>query len=310
VIISASRRTDIPAFYSEWFYNRIKEGFVLVRNPMNMHQVSKIDLNRDAVDCIVFWTKNPEKMYPNLHLLQDYQYYFHFTINPYDFEIEQSVSRKASIIHIFKRLSDRIGSNRVIWRYDPILLNQKMDVPYHIKYFDILAAKLHGYTHKCIISFVDFYRKAEKNLNHLGVCRIDDQQKRDLAGTLVQIAKSYHLKIEACAEDLDLCAYGLEQAKCVDPILIEELLGEKIWAPKDRNQRKSCGCLASVDIGAYNTCVHGCLYCYANYSQEAVQRNIKNYDENSPLLCSKLSKEDKVMVKEAKSCVQRQKSLF
>jgi len=310
LIISASRRTDIPAFYSDWFYKRIQEGYVMVRNPMNIHQISKVSLSREVVDCIVFWTKNPEKMMSKLYLIDEYAYYFQFTLNPYDSRIETRVPKKARIIDIFKKLSDKIGPQRVIWRYDPILITHHINEEYHVKYFEILASKLHNYTTKCVISFVDFYSKAQRNLKNLGAYEIRDQDKIRIALKLDEIAKAYSLKLETCAEDLDLSEYGIEHSKCIDPDLIGNLLGVKFKTEKDKNQRKLCGCAASVDIGAYNTCGHACLYCYANYSGNAVNRNMAGYNPDFPLLCSRLTSEDVISEKNAASCAVLQKSLF
>lgn len=294
MIISASRRTDIPAFYSDWFFNRMQEGFALVRNPMNPHQVRKVSLNREAVDCIVFWTKNPESMLPKLCLLDEYPCYFQFTLNPYDMNLEPGVPRKSKVIDSFKRLSDRIGPERVIWRYDPVILTDALDVSYHEKYFDVLAGKLHDYTTKCIMSFVDYYKKVDKSFKENGIAELDDAKKRELAHKFAVSAEKYDLKLETCAEEIDFSDMGIGHARCVDPALIEKLIGVKIKADKDRNQRKPCGCISSVDIGAYNTCGHGCLYCYANHSMDSVRRNCSNYDENSPLLCSRLTEADRV----------------
>lgn len=302
MIISASRRTDIPAFYSDWFCKRIQEGYVLVRNPMNIHQVSKVSLKREAVDCIVFWTKNPENMLPKLDLIKDYQYYFQFTLNPYNKAIEVNVPRKIKVIDTFRRLSDKIGPDRVIWRYDPIILNADIDINYHEKYFEVLAKKLNGYTSKCVISFIDYYKKIDKKFKEYGINEIDDATKRVIAEKIADISKAYNIKVETCAEDIDLDEFGIGHTRCIDPVLIESLLGMKINLKKDLNQRKACGCITSVDIGAYNTCTHNCIYCYANYSSKIVKRNIKNYDINSPLLCSRLTENDKIIEKRYESC--------
>ena len=162
MIISASRRTDIPTYYSEWFLNRIKDGFVYVRNPMNVHQISKISLSPDVVDGIVFWTKNPVPMLDKLYNLQDYAYYFQFTVNSYGKDIEANIPSKNDIIvPAFRELSRIIGAEKVIWRYDPIMLTSKYTIDYHVNYFNELAKRLSGYTHKCVISFVDFYRNTQ-----------------------------------------------------------------------------------------------------------------------------------------------------
>ncbi|AFK86390.1 MULTISPECIES: DUF1848 domain-containing protein [Thermoanaerobacterium] len=292
MIISVSRRTDVPAFYSDWFYNRVKDGYVLVRNPFNHHQISKVSLSLDAVDCFVFWSKNPENMIGNLHIIDNYPFYFQFTLNPYDDKVEKGVPKKSKIIDTFKRLSDKIGPNRVIWRYDPIIIAEAISEKYHYKYFEVLASKLKGYTSKCIISFVDFYPKVKKSLEKIGAFEISDEDKIRIAKRLGEIAETYSLKIETCAEKIDLSQFGIEHGRCVDPNLIKEISGRDIKDEKDKNQRKACGCAASVDIGAYDTCLHGCIYCYANYSSRVVNGNMTLYDVNSPLLCSSITDED------------------
>lgn len=294
MIISASRRTDIPAFYSDWFLRRIQEGFALVRNPMNPHQVSKVSLKRDDVDCIVFWTKNPANMLPYLDLLGDYPYYFQFTLNPYNQELEPGVPPKSYIIDTFKRLSDKLGQNRVVWRYDPIVVNETMDVSWHEQSFGMLAGKLHGYTAKCIISFVDYYKKLDKSFKANGIVELDDGRIIELAVRLSAISKEYGLKLETCAEEIDLSGMGIDHAHCIDPELIGDITGIHIRDEKDHNQRKPCGCIPSVDVGMYNTCRHGCLYCYANHSVDSVRRNTACYNVNSPVLCSELAVNDKV----------------
>ena len=173
MILSASRRTDIPTYFSEWFFNRIKDQYVLVRNPMNIHQVSKINLNPEVIDGIVFWTKNPKPMLNKLNNLKDYTYYFQFTLNAYDNNIERNIpSKNKVIIPIFQELSDIIGPDRVIWRYDPIFINNKYTIDYHIKYFEILARRISPYTKKCIISFLDIYKKIENNIEALSIYKI------------------------------------------------------------------------------------------------------------------------------------------
>ena len=170
MIISASRRTDIPTYYSEWFMQRIKEGYVLARNPMNAHQVSRISLNPEVVDGIVFWTKNPLPMLDKLPLLKDYMYYFQFTLNGYEQDVEAGVPPKDKfIVPGFQRLSDMLGPERVIWRYDPILLNNKYTFNYHVQRFAELAKQLAPYTKQCTISFLDMYAKTERNMQGLAV---------------------------------------------------------------------------------------------------------------------------------------------
>ncbi len=307
MIISASRRTDIPTYYSEWFFNRIKEGYVLVRNPMNAHQISKISLNPDVVDGIVFWTKNPSPMLDKLNLLKDYMYYFQFTLNAYGQDIESGVPIKNSVIvPSFQKLSELIGPDRIIWRYDPIFLNKKYTVEYHIRYFEKLAKKLSPYTKKCTISFLDFYRNMEKNIASLSVQKFTPEVQELLAKTLVEIAKSYGLKMDTCAEGIDLQKYGIDHARCIDDRLLGKLLNCPLKVRKDKNQRLECGCIESLDIGAYNTCKNGCRYCYANYSAKAVCTNVSQHNVNSPLLIGEVGPNDKITERKMHSCVENQ----
>lgn len=308
MILSVSRRTDIPAFYSEWFYNRVKEGFVYVRNPMNIHQVSKIAINPKIVDCIVFWTKNPEKMLSRIDELEDYNYYFQFTINPYSKELELQVPKKNKIIETFKKLSDKIGKNRVIWRYDPILITDKIDINYHIKYFEEIAKRLFLYTNKCIISFIDNYKKTEKNLEGTGTRELSDDEVFYISQEIMKIAHTYNIQIESCAEKYNLNDIGIKHGKCIDNVLIENIIGCPLEAKKDKNQRQECGCIESIDIGEYNTCLHNCLYCYANFNKEQVLRKREKHDPKSPLLIGHITKED--IIKEREVCSLKREWLF
>ncbi len=294
MIISVSRRTDIPAFYSDWFFNRIREGYVLVRNPFAAGQVSRISLKREKVDCFVFWTKNPEKMLPDLDLIKDYPFYFQFTLNPYGMEFERNVPDKTRVSDTFLRLSDKLGPKRVIWRYDPVIINDAFSVERHEECFGKLADKLCAYTSKCIISFVDYYKKIDKAFKTNAIQELQEEKIKEAAKKISVIGNTYGLKLETCAEKTDLWEYGIGHACCIDPELITEITGTPVRYKKDANQRKECGCAASVDIGAYNTCIHGCLYCYATYSKASVDRNRAGYDPDSPLLCSSLKITDKI----------------
>ncbi|HVJ48437.1 MAG TPA: DUF1848 domain-containing protein [Desulfitobacterium sp.] len=310
LILSVSRRTDIPAFYSEWFFNRLKEGYVLVRNPLNAHQVSKVNLSPQVIDCIVFWTKDPTPMLDRLALLSEYTYYFQITINGYDHKIERNLPAKDVIIDAFIRLSKQIGKKKVIWRYDPIIFTEEIDLAYHQKKFAMLAAKLAGYTQRCVISFVDSYQKSEKNMRHIGMRKIDESKMVEIGSQLAAIAQQYNISLETCSEVIDLASAGIKHSKCIDDQLISEILGAKIKVEKDKNQRQACGCVASVDIAAYNTCHHGCLYCYANYSDTAVKNNVSRHNPQSPLLIGELGSEDKVTDRKMISYIQRQLNLF
>ena len=302
MILSVSRRTDIPNYYSEWFYNRIKAGFVYVRNPMNPHQISKIDLSPEVVDCIVFWTKNPEPMLDRLDELAAYPYYFQFTLTGYGKDMECGVPhKKEKMIPVFQRLSDRIGSRRVIWRYDPILFTETYTPEYHLKAFSQIADALKGYTHKCVISFVDIYAKNKKQMEELHAYELKETDLMDFAEKLSEMAKKNGMTVASCAEHTDLTECGIAPGCCIEKALIEELAGYPIKAAKDKNQRPACGCVESVEIGTYDTCKNGCRYCYANVSKERVRQNCEKYDSNAPLLCGVLNKEDRITERKVKS---------
>lgn len=295
MILSVSRRTDIPSYYAEWFYNRIKEGFVCVRNPMNLHQVSEIRLTPDVVDCIVFWTKNPLLMMEKLDELRAYPYYFQFTLTGYGNDVEANLpDKKTMIIPMFQELSNRIGRERVIWRYDPIFFSDRYTVEYHIETFRAMAEALNGYTDKCVISFLDIYAKIRKNMESLSYYELEESELRSFAKEISRIAEQNHICVGSCAEKIDLEDCGIVHNCCIDKRLIEKLIGCELKVGKDKNQRKECGCVESIDIGTYNTCRNGCAYCYANLGAKNVERNAAKYDPASPLLCGCIGEEDKV----------------
>ena len=311
MIISASRRTDIPSYYSAWMINRLKEKYVLVRNPMNIHQVSKIDLSPRVVDAIVFWTKNPTIMLPYLDQIKDYTYYFQFTLTAYGPDVEKNLpSKNKIIIPTFQRLSREIGKERIIWRYDPIFFNEQYSMEYHCKYFEVLASKLSDYTEKCTVSFMDMYRNTEKNVRGLSIVKDTYEMQVELLQRFVEIAKKYGLYIDTCAEIGNFHNIGVEHAHCIDRERIERIGGFKLNVDKDRNQRAECGCVASIDIGAYNTCKNGCLYCYANYSSKTVEKNFGMHNPDSPLLFGEIDDTDVIKERKVKSLIDNQMSLF
>lgn len=311
MIISASRRTDIPSYYSEWLINRLKEKYVLVRNPMNIHQVSKIGLSPDVVDAIVFWTKNPTPMLSYLDQINDYTYYFQFTLSAYGPDVERNLpSKNKIIIPTFQQLSKEIGKEKVIWRYDPIFFNEQYSIEYHCKYFEVLASKLGDYTEKCTVSFMDMYRNTERNVKPLSIVKDTYEMQVELLQRFVEIAKEYGLYIDTCAEIGDFNNIGVEHAHCIDRERIERIGGFKLNVDKDTNQRAECGCVASIDIGAYNTCKNGCLYCYANYSSNTVEKNFGMHNPKSPLLFGEIDSTDVIKERKVKSLINNQMNLF
>lgn len=313
MILSVSRRTDVPNYYSDWFYNRIKEGFLYVKNPMNAHQISRIELSPRVVDCIVFWTKNPMEMMVRLDELKDYQYYFQFTLTGYGRDIEPGLpNKKRVLIPVFQRLSKMIGKNKVIWRYDPILLNDKYTIEYHIRAFTTIAEALKDYTEKVIISFVDIYAKTQRNTKDLNIKNVSSEDMKSVAGKLAEIAHNNGLEIESCAEAIDFEEVGIKHGCCIDKNLIEQIIGYPLKGTKDKNQREECGCFESVEIGTYNTCKNGCKYCYANYNERQVICQTQLYDPESPILCAVIDEEngDKINIRKVESLKENQISFI
>ena len=311
MILSVSRRTDIPGYYLDWFFNRIKEGWLYVRNPLNSRQVSKIILSPDVVDCIVFWTKNPEPMLTRLEELKGYSYYFQFTLTPYGKDIEPYVPhKKEQIIPIFRKLSEKIGKERVVWRYDPILFNDVYTEEYHHKAFSQIAEALNGYTEKCVISFVDIYAKNKRELEALQLKEKSEQEIREFVKFLSDTAKQYGIQVNACAEGQDFSDCGVEKSSCIDKELIERITGSKLKVSKDSGQRAECGCVESIEVGAYDTCLNGCRYCYANVSRKKAEENYQKYDSKAPILCGAISPEDKITERKVKSLKDNQLDIW
>lgn len=311
MIISASRRTDIPTYYSEWFFNRLREGYVLVRNPMNARQISRISLSPEAVDGIVFWTKNPVPMLSRLGELEPYPYYFQFTLTAYGRDVEPNLPGKNGVlIPAFQELSRMAGRERVVWRYDPIFLSDRYTVEYHCRYFRVLAAKLGEYTEKCTVSFLDFYRSTARNMRSLHIREMTAAQQREMMERFSEIAGEYGLYIDTCSEAISLEDLGVSHASCVDRERLERIGGYRLKVGRDRNQREECGCAASVDIGAYDTCGNGCLYCYATDSPPRAAERVRAHRPDSPILFGTVGPEDVIREREAVSLREQQLSLF
>ena len=294
MILSVSKRTDIPAFYSEWFIDKIQKGYVCVRNPMNREQISRIALDPKLIDCIVFWTKNPERMLPYLDILdkRGFLYYFTFTLNYYGPDIEPNLANIQNRIETFIKLSKKIGKERVIWRYDPIVITKTYTPHWHAKCFDTLCNILADYTEKAVVSIVDIYPNKNQNiLNQHGFRVMDAQEKYDLFQNLADSAIAKHgLTLATCAEDIpEISKLGIIKNRCVDPDLISRLAGKPFNTPKSNYaNRSNCGCCENIDIGTYDTCTHGCIYCYACKDKTVIKNRIANYDPKSDILCDKI----------------------
>lgn len=304
MIISASRRTDIPAFYARWFIQRIRAGSCTVPNPFNADQVTHVSLAPEQVDAIVFWTRNPRPLFPYLADLdaRGYRYYFQYTLTGYPRTIDPFSPPPTAAIQTFRALAERIGPQRVIWRYDPILIGQATDPEYHRLAFERLAEALSGCTRRVVVSWLDVYAKARKRLAAMeSACAgltwtKDDLQASqnplpaplgDLMNSLTTCAGKHGMEIQSCAEASDLRPFGIQPGKCIDANLLQRVFGLDIPYAKDPNQRPACGCIAAKDIGMYDSCLFGCVYCYATSSFERARRN---YDSHNPAGASLLAR--------------------
>ncbi len=300
MIINTGCRTDIPAFYSKWLINRIREGYVLVRNPYNPNQVTRYNLSPDVVDCLAFCTKNPEPMLKYLDEIDKYKQYWFVTITPYGKDIEPNVPNKEKVIESFKKLSKHIGVDAIGWRYDPIFIGNNFDVNKHIYYFEKIAKELKNYTHNCTISFLDLYEKVKRNAPEIKPPNHEEQIQ--IAKVFSKIGKENNMVIHSCCEKTYLSQYGLKCNGCMSKEIVEKAIGCNLNPPNSRkNLRESCNCLMGNDIGAYNTCGHLCKYCYANANKGFVIENMKKHNDNSPFLIGGSEEGDKITVAKQKS---------
>lgn len=297
MIINTGQRTDIPAFYSEWFINRIKEGFVYVRNPYYPKLVTKYILDPSVVDCICFCTKNPHNMLDKMEYLEKFNQLWFVTITPYGKDIEPNVPNKHQIIDEFIKLSNIVGKDKVIWRYDPIFINEKYSITYHIRAFETMCSKLTNHTNTCVISFIDLYQKVIKNFK--GVKEVTDEEKQLIGKNFFEIANKYNITLQTCCEGDLLTKFSILNVGCQNKDVIEKATNLTLEIPKNiKPARELCDCLLGNDIGQYDTCNHGCIYCYANYNKKNVIENMKKHNPNSHILIGKI--EDSDIVKEAK----------
>jgi hypothetical protein len=291
VIISASRRTDIAAFYGSWFMNRIRAGFCTVPNPMKPRQVSRISLLPADVDAIVFWTRNPRPLFPHLAELdrRGFRYYFQVSLLGYPRAIDPKSPGVAAAVAAIRELSCRIGAERVIWRYDPIVFSDLTPPQYHLEQFNRLANQLSGATRRCVISAVDVYRKLAGRLKTLqdtpaAFTPVDDRALHVLLEQLARSAEARGLEITSCAEAEDWTPWGVRPGKCIDGALLNRVFGLQLSDKKDLRQREACGCVESRDIGMYDTCTFGCVYCYATTSFERARDRLARHDPEATSL--------------------------
>lgn len=294
MIISASRRTDIPAFYAEWFIRRIRDGYCTVPNPYNRQQIGHVSLNPEDVDVIVFWTRNPKPLMAHLNELDQrgFRYYFLYTLLGYPRQIDTKGPERETAIKIFRQLADQIGPERVIWRYDPIVFSQLTGAQFHKQNYSEIAEELRGYTQRSVISVMDVYNKFRKrldSLNQQGIGIIDrdglpSPRYDALMESIAQTAQENGMEIFSCSEERDLISYGISPGKCIDDDYIEKTFNIEVGQKKDPGQRKACGCVVSKDIGMYDTCLFGCQYCYATGNFGRAKENYDNHNPASPSL--------------------------
>lgn len=294
MIINISGRTDIVAFYTPWFMNRYKEGFVDVRNPFNPHQISRIYF--DKVDLIVFCTKNPK---PILNYIKEINkpILFFVTLTPYKKDIEPNVIEKKDVIESIKYLSNIIGKENIIIRYDPIFISDKYTIEYHIKAFSKICLLLHNYVDKIIISFLDEYKNVIKNYNILNYKQFSENDYKEIGKNFGEIAKQYNMIVQTCCEQRNLSEFGFSIGDCISNDLAYKLTGKTYKKWKARKS-ENCNCVKMIDIGVYNSCKHYCKYCYANYDEQKVKYNYNNHNVNSSLLIGNIKDDDIIKIKD------------
>ena len=296
MILNVSGRTDIVAFYSDWFMNRLKEGFIDVRNPFNPKLVSRI--NMEDVDLIFFCTKNP---IPILDKIKDInkKVYFHVTLTPYRKDIEPNLPPKKEIIEAIKKLSNIIGKENIVVRYDPVFLNDNYTLEYHKKAFEKVCSLLDGYVNKILISFIDTYKNVEKNMNILKIKDFKEEDYKEIGTSFSKSAKDHGMVVHTCFEKRDLTEYGFIKDECMSRELAFKLTGNiyKKWYAR---KNVPCKCVEMVDIGVYNSCKHFCKYCYANYDEKQVIGNFNNHNPNSSLLVGELKEDDIIKIRKVK----------
>lgn len=293
MILNVSGRTDIVAFYSEWFMNRYKEGYIDVRNPFNPKMVSRIYF--EDVDAIMFCTKNPIPILKHLEFINK-PILFHVTLTPYKNDIEPNVPVKKEIINAIKELSSIVGIDNLYVRYDPILLSEKYNVEYHIKAFDKMCSLLDGYVKQIIVSFIDDYKNVRNNSNVLNHCDFKEEDYRIIGTSFSDSAAKHGMTVQTCFEERNLSEYGFKVGECISHELAYHITGKtyKNWTAR---KEQKCNCVQMVDIGVYNSCKHFCKYCYANYDERKVNYNFSNHNPNSSLLIGELNDDDVIKVR-------------
>jgi hypothetical protein len=291
MILNTGGRTDTVQYYTKWLLKRFEEGYVLSRNPLFPNKVTRYELTPDKVDCVVFCSKNYEPILNDLTgITSRFNTYFHYTITAYGKDIEPGVPDIEKSMETLKKLSAIVGKQRIAWRYDPVLLTEKYTIQSHLETFEMMTKELAPYVDRCIFSFVEMYKKLKTNMPEL--IPLTDADKEELARGLGTIAAKYGLYLQTCGTNGDYSRYGIHSSGCMSLDILGGANGITFKNLKHKGMRDGCHCIESRDIGAYDTCLNGCKYCYANKNPEKAFENYKYHDLDSPLLLGHLKEKD------------------
>ncbi len=293
MIINTGGRTDTVQYYTEWLLRRFSEGYVLSRNPIFQNKVTRYELTPDKVDCVVFCSKNYKPILPRLHEITDrFNTYFHYTITAYGKDVEPGVPSVEESMQTLIELSKQVGRQRIAWRYDPVLLTEKYTVSRHLETFEQMAKILAPYIDRCVFSFVEMYKKLETNMPE--IILLSEEDRNALAHGFGTIADKYGISIQTCGKNGDFTRYGIYASGCMTLDILGKANDILFKDLKHKGMRQGCHCIESRDIGAYNTCLNGCKYCYANTNPQKARENYSLHDSASPLLLGQLKGTDTV----------------
>ena len=294
MIINTGARTDTVQFYTEWLLRRFSEGYVLVRNPLFPNKVNRYELTPDKVDCVVFCSKNYRPILPRLHEITDrFNTYFHYTITAYGKDVEPGVPSVEESMETLVELSALVGKQRVAWRYDPVLLTRDYTVERHCETFERMAGVLVPHIDRCIFSFVEMYKKLDANMPE--IIPLTEADRDTLAKSLGDTARRHGIHLQTCGMNGDFSRYGIHASGCMTLDALGKANGVAFRTLKHKGLREGCHCIESRDIGAYDTCLNGCKYCYANQDPQRAFENYRFHDPASPLLLGRLQPEDTVV---------------
>lgn len=308
MIINTGSRTDTVHYYSDWLLKRFEEGWLYARNPLFPNKVTRYELDPKLVDCVEFCSKNYAPILPRLHQITDrFNTHFQYTITAYGRDIEPGVPDIDTSVDTLLELEQIVGTKRICWRYDPVLLTEHYLIERHLETFDYLCGRLAGHVDRCIFSFVEMYKKLQFNFPEIIV--LTDADKEVLAAGLGRIAGAHGIPIQTCGTDEDWSRYGIQPSGCMTLEMLGAANGIEFRSLKHRGRRAGCHCIENRDIGAYDTCPAGCKYCYANKSPKKAAENYKRHNPDSPLLLGNLRDTDEVQQGAQRSLLKRTSQL-